>query len=912
MLFFYKLLRFRSSFIAMDSSLVIKAKYGDTLRRFSVRVDENNRLDLNMVGLRAKICSVFNFATDANFILRYVDEDGDLVNLVDDEDLHDVMRQQLKFLRIDVHMINNSDVKSDADGSSGSATPLRANPVSDPFVADALLALPEPLREALYSSFSKAASSNPVLANIADSISKIGQSILKPQGNSHTAGGSGSGSGSKKGVPDVTVTPEAKGSQSPSVDSASGVSISVPDVLQEALSNLSVLKAATAKKVLRNFTDSISKTHLKSHYRGPLVAAGPSSKKNVHEELVTSEARGPQSPFPGSASDVNSQAAAYNVRQHVEAENMNRNVLAASTAGRQVDSGNAGIAPVDLNSSTNMNKVPLSSAVPVSVDKGKASIDDSVAGKGERVPVSVDKGKASIDDSFAGKHERCVTSMNSAVPSNLNKNPAISFGAPFDCPFSGPHNLHSMPHPLHSMPHPLGNFRIPPFKRSHSHSDALNGMFHKGVRCDGCGVYPITGPRFKSKVKENYDLCSICFNEFGNHTDYIRMDRPASFRGPRCLYQNPKEFRLPKIPQHVLKTAGKHARPRLDSRFILDVNVIDGTMMAPSTPFTKIWRMRNNGTIAWPKRTQLVWIGGDKLSESHSVDLEVPDSGISAEMELDIAVDFIAPQSPGRYISYWRMASLSGHKFGQWVWVLIQVDASLKDSFYDSFQGLNLNIPLGGGSSEGPQIIDINVQPVEDVAFHQPKNPNAPPEAVNQMVDKELRPELGNEFPINKATFVGPAASAPAIPEASSSVSYPIIDFYGSAPAILATPSTVSYPIIDLSGTTRAVPSNQQASTADALLSSLDKDGNDSVEEALLKELEEMGFKQIDLNKEVLRMNEYNLEQSIDELCGASEWDPLLEELHDMGFCDRETNKRLLLKNEGSIKRVVMDLINGE
>ncbi|KAI5389456.1 acyl-CoA-binding domain-containing protein 6 [Lathyrus oleraceus] len=198
----------------------------------------------------------------------------------------------------------------------------------------------------------------------------------EPQGNSHTAGGSGSGSGSKKGVPDVTVAPEAKGSQSPSVDSAFGVSNSVPDVLQEALSNLSVLKAATAKKT------------------------GPSSKKNVHEELVTSEARGPQSPFLGSTSDVNSQAATYNVRQHVEAENMNRNVLAASTAGRQVDSGNTGIAPVDLNSSTNMNKVPLSSTVPVSVDKGKTSIDDSVAGKGERVTVSVDKGKASIDDSF--------------------------------------------------------------------------------------------------------------------------------------------------------------------------------------------------------------------------------------------------------------------------------------------------------------------------------------------------------------------------------------------------------------------------------------------------------------------------------------------------------------------------------
>ncbi|XP_004503199.1 protein JOKA2-like [Cicer arietinum] len=110
--------------IAMDSAMVIKVKYEDTLRRFSASVEENSRLDLNMVGLRAKISSIFNFTAYANFILRYVDEDGDLVNLVDDDDLRDVMRQQLKFLRIDVHMINNSGGKSDADGSSGSATPL--------------------------------------------------------------------------------------------------------------------------------------------------------------------------------------------------------------------------------------------------------------------------------------------------------------------------------------------------------------------------------------------------------------------------------------------------------------------------------------------------------------------------------------------------------------------------------------------------------------------------------------------------------------------------------------------------------------------------------------------------------------------------------------------------------------------
>lgn len=67
----------------------------------------------------------------------------------------------------------------------------------------------------------------------------------------------------------------------------------------------------------------------------------------------------------------------------------------------------------------------------------------------------------------------------------------------------------------------------------------------------------------------------------------------------------------------------KSAQPKLESRFVLDVNVIDGTVMMPSTPFTKIWRMRNNGTVPWFHGMQLVWIGGDKLRNTISVDIEV-------------------------------------------------------------------------------------------------------------------------------------------------------------------------------------------------------------------------------------------------------------------------------------------------
>jgi len=53
--------------------------------------------------------------------------------------------------------------------------------------------------------------------------------------------------------------------------------------------------------------------------------------------------------------------------------------------------------------------------------------------------------------------------------------------------------------------------------------------------------------------------------------------------------------------------------------------------------------------------------------------MQIPVNGFPIDKELDVAVDFTAPSRPGRYVSYWKMASPSGQKFGQRVWVRIQV-----------------------------------------------------------------------------------------------------------------------------------------------------------------------------------------------------------------------------------------------
>ncbi|XP_078172283.1 ubiquitin-associated (UBA)/TS-N domain-containing protein / octicosapeptide/Phox/Bemp1 (PB1) domain-containing protein [Carex rostrata] len=390
-----------------------------------------------------------------------------------------------------------------------------------------------------------------------------------------------------------------------------------------------------------------------------------------------------------------------------------------------------------------------------------------------------------------------------------------------------------------------------PYRKADGY-DSMYPACHRGIICDACDVTPIVGPRYKSIVKDDYDLCAACFACFGKEAEYTKIDTPVP-RHPRDFKTHSK-FNIP--PPHC-PVRGPKMRSKLESRFIQDITIPDGTVMAPSTPFTKIWRMRNNGCSFWPFGTRLIWVGGDHLTTRISYQLEIPVNGLPLDEEIDIAVDFCAPARAGRYLSYWRLVSPSGHKFGQRVWVLFQVEQP------------------GNSEQDVKSAINLNLLPENDTDA--------------EMTEVQDTSEL--------------SVNGPTINETQVPVIDPETTANGPNPSV---PPAVSYPLIDLSPT--PIPST----LANAGPSVPVLEVPESNEDVLLKELEKMGFKQIDLNKEVLRLNKYDLEQSVDDLCGISEWDPLLEELKEMGFNNKVMNKKLLVKNGGSLKRVVMDLIAGE
>ncbi|MER6170603.1 NBR1-Ig-like domain-containing protein [Streptosporangium sp. NPDC001681] len=106
------------------------------------------------------------------------------------------------------------------------------------------------------------------------------------------------------------------------------------------------------------------------------------------------------------------------------------------------------------------------------------------------------------------------------------------------------------------------------------------------------------------------------------------------------------------VPQAPLTHA---ASPRDDSAFEGDVTHPDGTVVRGGTHFTKVWRLRNSGTIPWHRRYL------DRMNETpcHAPERVAIETTAPGET-VDIAVRVRAADSPGRCKIYWKMTNEDG------------------------------------------------------------------------------------------------------------------------------------------------------------------------------------------------------------------------------------------------------------
>ncbi|KAH7104897.1 hypothetical protein BKA62DRAFT_691031 [Auriculariales sp. MPI-PUGE-AT-0066] len=144
--------------------------------------------------------------------------------------------------------------------------------------------------------------------------------------------------------------------------------------------------------------------------------------------------------------------------------------------------------------------------------------------------------------------------------------------------------------------------------------------------------------------------------------------------------------------------AAPAATADLVATFISNNNIEDGHVFPAGAEFVKSWLMANEGTVAWPEATKLVYVAGFRMGNENapmSYDIGVVAPGDRADV---IVSDMKAPELPGHYIGFWRLSDGEGNFFGHRVWCDIVVTEPESSDSDDSLAASSVIMPAAAAS----------------------------------------------------------------------------------------------------------------------------------------------------------------------------------------------------------------------
>ncbi|MBN1148862.1 MAG: hypothetical protein JXA78_16490 [Anaerolineales bacterium] len=147
-------------------------------------------------------------------------------------------------------------------------------------------------------------------------------------------------------------------------------------------------------------------------------------------------------------------------------------------------------------------------------------------------------------------------------------------------------------------------------------------------------------------------------------TSLPQADTPA----PQLTPSLPPATSPPADESHCIKSAV----------FMEDVTIPDGAQMLPNQSFTKIWRIKNNGTCAWKANYSIALISGHPMGASFP---KAIGQAVRPGETVDIAIDLVAPGKEGIYMGGWVLQDSHGLSFANdsayiLCWITIEVRRS--------------------------------------------------------------------------------------------------------------------------------------------------------------------------------------------------------------------------------------------
>ena len=113
----------------------------------------------------------------------------------------------------------------------------------------------------------------------------------------------------------------------------------------------------------------------------------------------------------------------------------------------------------------------------------------------------------------------------------------------------------------------------------------------------------------------------------------------------------------------------------------------DSSVFAPGSSFTKVWRLKNNGTCTWKITYQVILVSGDLMAGKNLMPLPTE---VAPGQTINLAMNFTAPLIEGDYRGNWQIRNDKGQIFGTTTtankpfWVSIKVKSPpLSGTVYD-------------------------------------------------------------------------------------------------------------------------------------------------------------------------------------------------------------------------------------
>ncbi len=119
-------------------------------------------------------------------------------------------------------------------------------------------------------------------------------------------------------------------------------------------------------------------------------------------------------------------------------------------------------------------------------------------------------------------------------------------------------------------------------------------------------------------------------------------------------------------------STGGNAQQCDSSRYISDVTIPDGTVVAPGQSLVKTWSILNNGNCEWAPQYRLAFVSGTFMGAS-SVDVG---THVRPGKEVSMTVDLTAPLAAGNYVGSYQLQDVRGRGFGNVFTIVITVSGS--------------------------------------------------------------------------------------------------------------------------------------------------------------------------------------------------------------------------------------------